>query len=108
MKKNLFVFVLAAVMVFSMVGAAAAADKTTVTWWHTFTEGQKDTLESIIAEFNAAHDDIEVVAESQPLDGFEAKVYEAVSNGTGPDIIFNYASLMPEYVDNGLAPDMNQ
>ncbi len=108
MKKNLFIFVLAAVMIFSMVGAAAAADKVTVTWWHTFTEGQKETLENIIAEFNAAHDDIEVVAESQPLDGFEAKVYEAVSNGTGPDIIFNYASLMPEYVDNGLAPDMLQ
>lgn len=108
MKKNLFVLVLAAVMVFSLAGAAAAADKVTVTWWHTFTEGQKDTLEAIIAEFNAAHPDIEVVAESQPLDGFESKVYEAVSNGTGPDIIFNYASLMPEYVDNGLAPDLNK
>ncbi|MBQ6342312.1 MAG: extracellular solute-binding protein [Anaerolineaceae bacterium] len=108
MKKNLFVFFLTAVMVLSLAGAAAAAEKVTVTWWHTFTEGQKDTLEEIIAEFNAAHDDIEVVAESQPLDGFEAKVYEAVSNGTGPDIIFNYASQMPEYVDNGLAPDMNK
>ena len=106
MKKNLFVFALVAVMIFSLAGAAAAADKVTVTWWHTFTEGQKDTLEAIIAEFNAAHEDIEVVAESQPLDGFESKVYEAVSNGTGPDIIFNYASAMPEYVDNGLAPDL--
>ena len=106
MKKNLFVFALVAVMICSLAGAAAAADKVTVTWWHTFTEGQKDTLEAIIAEFNAAHDDIEVVAESQPLDGFESKVYEAVSNGTGPDIIFNYASAMPEYVDNGLAPDL--
>ena len=106
MKKNLFVFALVAVMIFTLAGAAAAADKVTVTWWHTFTEGQKDTLEAIIAEFNAAHEDIEVVAESQPLDGFESKVYEAVSNGTGPDIIFNYASSMPEYVDNGLAPDL--
>ena len=32
MKKNLFVFVLAAVMVLSLAGAAAAADKVTVTW----------------------------------------------------------------------------
>ncbi len=107
MKKNLFVFVLAAVMVFCLAGAAAAADKTTVTWWHTFTNDQKDTLEAIIADFNAAHDDIEVVAESQPLDGFGTKVYEAVSNGTGPDIIFDYASKMPEYVEYGLAPDIN-
>ena len=106
MKKNLFIFALVAVMICSLAGAAAAADKVTVTWWHTFTEGQKATLEEIIAEFNAAHDDIEVVAESQPLDGFESKVYEAVSNGTGPDIIFGYASSMPEYVDNGLAPDL--
>ena len=106
MKRNLFVFALVAVMICSLAGAAAAADKVTVTWWHTFTEGQKDTLESIIAEFNAAHEDIEVVAESQPLDGFGSKVYEAVSNGTGPDIIFDYASKMPEYVDNGLAPDL--
>ena len=107
MKKNLFVFVLAAVMVFSLAGAAAAADKVTVTWWHTFTNDQKNALEEIIADFNAAHDDIEVVAESQPLDGFGSKVYEAVSNGTGPDIIFDYASKMPDYVDNGLAPKID-
>ena len=108
MKKNLFIFTLVAVMVLSLAGAAAAADKITVTWWHTFTNEQKDTLEEIIADFNATHDDIEVVAESQPLDGFGSKVYEAVSNGTGPDIIFDYASKMPDYVDNGLAPDMSK
>ncbi len=103
MKKSLFVLVLAAVLLCSLTGIAAAAGKTTVTWWHTFTDDQKDTLEAIIAEFNASHDDIEVVAESQPYDGFEAKVYEAVSNGTGPDIIFNYASTATDYVDAGLS-----
>ena len=74
MKKNLIVLLVAAVMVLSLAGTAAAADKVTVTWWHTFTEGQKDTLEEIIAEFNAAHEDIEVVAETQPYSGFENKV----------------------------------
>ena len=40
--------------------------------------------------------------------GFLAKVYEAVSTGTGPDIIFNYASTAADYIPDGLIVDQSK
>lgn len=105
MKKNL-VLLLVVILTLSVASAVMAED-VTVTWWHTFTEGQEETLQAIINEFNESHPGVTVVAESQPYDGFEAKVYEAVSNGTGPDIIFNYASTATDYVEAGLIVNFN-
>ncbi len=106
MKKSLFVLlaVAAALLSFSAVIAADIE----ITWWHTFTEGQEATLQEIIAEFNEANPGITVVAEPQPYDGFLAKVYEAVSTGTGPNLIFNYASEAAQYVPDGLIVDQSK
>lgn len=106
MKKSLFVLlaVAAALLSFSAVIAADIE----ITWWHTFTEGQEATLQEIIAEFNEANPEITVVAEPQPYDGFLAKVYEAVSTGTGPNLIFNYASEAAQYVPDGLIVDQSK
>lgn len=106
MKKSLFVLlaVAAALLSFSAVIAADVE----ITWWHTFTEGQEATLQEIIAEFNEANPEITVVAEPQPYDGFLAKVYEAVSTGTGPNLIFNYASEAAQYVPDGLIVDQSK
>ena len=106
MKKSIVVFVVIAVALLS-ISAVLAAD-VEVTWWHMFTEGQEAILQEIIAEFNEANPGIKVVAESQPYDGFLAKVYEAVSTGTGPDIIFNYASTAADYIPDGLIVDQSK
>lgn len=106
MKKSLFVLLAVAVALLS-ISAVLAAD-IEITWWHTFTEGQEATLQEIIAEFNEANPEITVVAEPQPYDGFLAKVYEAVSTGTGPNLIFNYASEAAQYVPDGLIVDQSK
>lgn len=106
MKKSLFVLLAVAAALFSF-SAVFAAD-IEVSWWHTFTQGQEATLQEIIAEFNAANPGITVVAEAQPYDGFLAKVYEAVSTGTGPSLIFNYASEAAQYVPDGLIVDQSK
>lgn len=106
MKKSILIFVAIAVALLSF-SAVFAAD-VEVVWWHTFTEGQEATLQDIIAEFNEANPGIKVVAESQPYDGFLTKVYEAVSSGTGPDIIFDYASSAAQYVPEGLIVDQSK
>ena len=106
MKKSIAVFIVIAVALLS-ISAVLAAD-VEITWWHTFTEGQEATLQEIIAEFNEANPGITVVAEPQPYDGFLAKVYEAVSTGTGPNLIFNYASEAAQYVPDGLIVDQSK
>lgn len=105
MKKSMLVLL---VLFLLCAATVVNAEDVTVTWWHTFTEGQLETLQQIIAEFNESHPGITVVEESQPYDGFLPKVYEAVSNGTGPDIIFNYASAAADYIDAGLIVDQSK
>ena len=109
--KKLFKIALVALMAFTMFacGNQGSTGEQTVTWWHTFTGDQKETLEAIIEEFNAANEGkIKVVAESQEIEGFTQKVYESVGNGVGPDIIFNYASEAASYVEDGLVVDFSK
>ena len=101
--KKLVSILLVLVMALSFTGCGKK-DKTpttaqTVHIWHTYTEGQKETLEKIVAAFNKEYEGkITVVCEDQEYKGFTNKVYEAVAAGTGPDIIMNYASTAASYV----------
>ena len=106
--KKLFKIALVALMAFSMFacGNQGSTGEQTVTWWHTFTDDQKATLEAIIEEFNAANEGkIKVVAEAQEYEGFAQKVYESVAGGVGPDMIFYYASEAANYVGDGKVVD---
>ena len=107
MKK--FVALLAAlVMVLSMCACATAesAETVKVTIWHTFTGAQQAALEQFAADFNASQSEYEVVVESQAYSGFTDTVFNAVANGVGPSIIFNYASTASDYVKDGLVLDL--
>lgn len=88
-------------------GGGSTGGKTTVTIWHTYTEGQLEYLEKAVADFNASQDKYEVVAESQPYDGFTDKVYQAVMAGNGPDMIIHYASEAAKYVADDKVVDLS-
>lgn len=98
---------LAALMLIGMV-SAVAEEKTKVTIWHTFTKGQEEYLNKAVADFNASQDKIEVEALTQPYSGFTDAVYNAVNEGIGPDIIFNYSSEAAKYVEAGQLADLSQ
>ena len=109
--KKLLTVLLAAALVIGLAAcgqkpAEETSGKTTVTIWHTYTEGQKEYLEKAIADFNASQDQYEVVAESQPYDGFTDKVYQAVNAGNGPDMIIHYASEAAKYVADDKLVDL--
>ena len=88
--------------------AVAVGEKTQVAIWHTFTKGQEAYLVKTVADFNASQDKVEVLALSQPYQGFAEAVKSAVMEGIGPDIIFNYASEAAGYVKAGLVADLSQ
>ncbi len=87
--------------------ASSDNDKTEITLWHTITEVHEETLQSIIDDFNASQEKYTVTALTQPLDGFNAKVYEAASNGTGPDLVMLDASAASDYVEEDMAVDFS-
>jgi ABC-type glycerol-3-phosphate transport system substrate-binding protein len=108
MKFRSILAVLLAAMLLATMSSVAVAEggKVQITIWHTFTEGQETALQSIADAFNASQSDYEVVLESQANSGFLDTVYNAVANGVGPNVIFNYASAAADYVKDGLVFDM--
>lgn len=108
MKFRSILAALLAVMMLATMSSVAVAEggKVQITIWHTFTEGQEEALVSIADAFNASQSEYEVVLESQAYSGFLDTVYNAVANGVGPNIIFNYASSAADYVKDGLVFDM--
>lgn len=105
--RSIMAALLVVLMLTSMASVATAeGDKTQITIWHTFTEGQEAALQSLADAFNASQADYTVVLESQANSGFTDTVYNAVANGVGPNIIFNYASTAADYVAGGLVFDM--
>lgn len=89
-------------------GEATTGEKTKVVIWHTYTEEQQAYIDEAVATFNAEHEDIEVVVETQPRKDFESKVMQAVSNGVGPNMIIHYASEAANYVQDGLVADLGK
>lgn len=83
----------------STSGTEASGDEeVTITIWHTFTEAQEDTLESIAAGFEEENPNIHVdVIGGYDYNTFEATVQDAVVNGVGPNLVFNFASFAKNF-----------
>ena len=67
---------------------AASGEKTVINFWHSFSSDKGELLDNMVANFNASHDDIEVVATYQG--GYwesASKAQTAVSSGENPDIL---------------------
>ena len=112
--KKIITLLLALVLTISLTacsnsgGTTTEDGKTRVVLWHTYTEDQQAFIDQAVADFNATHDDIEVVVETQALENFESKVMQAVSTGTGPNLIIHYASEAANYVNDGLVADLGK
>lgn len=78
-------------------------DRAVVQIWHTYTGDQAAYLEQQAAAFNESQSKYEVQVLEQAYNGFADTVYNAVANGVGPSIIFNYASTAVDYIEAGLA-----
>ncbi len=114
--KKLFKIVVTLLVVLSLVacsGGKSGEEETSgepveVVFWHTLTDHDEEMVAEIADKFNASQNKWKVVQQTQPLDGFEAKVYEAVTNGTGPSLVWLYPGTATEYVDEGFSLDFGQ
>jgi len=99
--------VLAASLAF--VGCSKKSADTTVVdveIWHTYNGSQLECLTKLADEFNASQKKYNVKVMNQDYSGFANYVYNAVANGIGPSIIFNYGSTAVDYANEGLALDI--
>ncbi|MCI8887145.1 MAG: ABC transporter substrate-binding protein [Hungatella sp.] len=94
--------------------AAAGGEKATVNFWHSMSGGNGELLQSIVDNYNASQDKVQVVAEYQG-DYYSAiaKAQTAIAAGNGPDILqtgSGQVSILAkeEGILENLVPYMNQ
>lgn len=93
--------VLSAGLLFTSAKKAKAP--VTVEIWHTYNGKQAACLNDIADGFNASQTEYKVEVKNQDYSGFADTVYNAVANGIGPSIIFNYGTTAVDYANEGLA-----
>lgn len=77
---------------------ASTDEETTITIWHTFTGGQDEVLNSIAQDFEAENPNIHVnVVGGYNQNDFESTVQDAVVNGVGPNLVFNFVSFAKNF-----------
>ena len=68
--------------------APAGGEKTKVNFWHSMSGSNGELLQSIVDDYNASQDKVEVVAEFQgDYYAAIAKAQTAIAAGNGPDIL---------------------
>ena len=86
--KKLVSLVLALMLVLSFGAAFAEGEKVTLQFWHSMSGNNADSIDHMVATYNASQDKVEVVATFQG-DYYTsiANAVMAVATGTGPDVI---------------------
>ncbi|MBR5109698.1 MAG: extracellular solute-binding protein [Clostridia bacterium] len=104
--KKFVALALAAIMLLSMV-SVIAEEKTTLTLWCIATESDANRpgYEKAIAEFEAAHPDIEIKWEAFENNSYKTKIKSAMSDPDSlPDIFFTWAgAFLGDFADMGTA-----
>lgn len=110
--KKFLIMLLTALMVLSFTGCNKPQDEekaSEIVFWHTLTDHDEQMVREIVDAFNAEYEGkYHVTQETQPLDGFSGKVYEAVTNGVGPNLVWLYPNTAQDYIDAGLSLDYSK
>jgi len=107
---------------FALLGAACTSDgssestdgspggKVQIEMWHAQTDTARKAIDDLVAEFNAAHPDIEVVPSTggTTTGDLLPKVTTAIAAGTYPDIAYMYGSWGGNLVNSPAIADITQ
>ncbi|MFH1701575.1 MAG: extracellular solute-binding protein [Candidatus Zixiibacteriota bacterium] len=100
MKKTLIL--LSTIAFFIISCSERSSEKTTLTWWHFWTDTNiRPVIEQIAADFESTHSDVKVeLVDLTWADGHD-KIAIAFSSGTGPDIVELGSDWIPEFSSTG-------
>jgi multiple sugar transport system substrate-binding protein len=87
--------------------APASQEKVELVIWHTWSDFHVTSFQAILDEFNATHENITVIQQAQPWADYEAKLMQAVRQGTGPDLITTFPTVAANYIDDGLIVNLS-
>ena len=107
--KKIICLLFSMIVVFaSLSGCTSKSDKIEVTIWYSSDDQEATAMNDIVDRFNAQSNNIVVKAINQPSSGFTDSIYNAVANGIGPDIIFNYATMAADFIPTNQVVDLGE
>ncbi len=109
--KKLLAVVLALALVLSVMSFAAADEVTIKFWFWADNDAYAQTMQDMIADFNATNGKgITVVGEQYPWDGgaYSGNLLQAAIGGGGPDVSTFKLTATPSFVNNNLLANLNE
>ena len=107
-RKALIVLIMLLLVVSSAIGCTKKEpqdDRVKIVMWHTLADQHEAALLKLISDFNKSQDKYNLVAEQQTYGEIEAKLMQAVRNGTGPDIVSSFPTQAIGYIADGFLVD---
>lgn len=75
--------------------------KISIDFWHGYTEADGEVLDSLVEEFNASQDSIEITPSTKPWATILDTVLPALTSGTGPQLLALPPENIPAYASQG-------
>jgi len=76
---------------------------TTIEYWTLFAGGDGDAMETLVDNFNAEHDSIQINRQRQPFDEYYDTLFTSMTGGDGPDLAVFHTPQIQRFSD-ALAP----
>ena len=92
-------FLLPILLLAACAPAPDAAD--TVTLWHSYRGAERDSIDAIVAQFNASHD-AQIEALAVPSKAYKSRLMSAIPRGNGPDLFINAHEVTGEWARSSL------
>lgn len=84
-------------------GSGGDNGTTEVTLWTLFAGGDGQAMKTLVEDFNAAHDDVQINRERQPFDEYYNKLFTSMTGNQAPDIAIIHVDQLQRFTD-GLQP----
>ncbi|MBN9215323.1 MAG: sugar ABC transporter substrate-binding protein [Microbacterium sp. SCN 70-200] len=108
MRKTLAYAALGTAAVITLAGCTAQGapestdgQKIEIDFWHGYTEADGKVLDSLVEEFNASQDDIEITSATKPWGTILDTVLPALTSKTGPQLLALPPENIPVYASQG-------
>lgn len=85
-----------------------ADDVIAIDFWHGYTEADGEVLDSLVEEFNASQDAIEITTSTKPWATILDTVLPALTSGTGPQLLALPPENIPVYASQGALQSLDE
>ena len=86
-----------------LLPALALAEPAELSVWHSYRGAEREALEQVLADYDAAHPELKVVPLAVPTESFASKLEAAAPRGNGPELFIAASERIGSWSASGIA-----